>query len=280
MIPGLSVGAAPVLSTVLTPSVTSRTAEFFCDLDYLLIDGTDTESHAIGIEHVGGPELVVAVTDATRRIGAIRVETHSPGTLLFIDNREWRGALHANLRVLGPDCALIFNDIANGFVGLDVFLRSGRQVLYWGTGATAASCNIEMEGDELVAAIGDDALISNGVWLRNHGMHALHDLATGEMIGRPPVSTVVERHVWIGQDVLMLGCERIGMGSVVGARALVNGTLPACVVATGTPARVQREGISWGRDRGGMTAAERMALGLPATPAPLPAAGPGRRRRG
>jgi serine acetyltransferase len=50
---------------------------------------------------------------------------------------------------------------------------------------------------------------------------------------------------------------------VVGARALVNRSIPPCVVAAGVPARVLREGVSWGRDRNAMTQAERAMLDLP-----------------
>ncbi|MGP8262681.1 MAG: acyltransferase [Rhodoblastus sp.] len=262
MIPGLSVGAEAALRTILSPDVTCVTEQKYVDLDYVLLNGSEPESQALGVQHVGGPEPVLAVTDPARPVGAIRIETHRPGVLLFIDNRAWRGNLHAGIRVLGADCALIFNDIGDGFAGRDIFMRSDRQLVFWGEGATAVSCNIEIEGDSAAAAIGDDALISNGVWLRNHGMHALHDLATGAAIGCAPVTTVLERHVWLGQDALLLGCERVGMGSVVGARSLVKGRIPPRVAVGGTPAKVLREGVSWGRDLHGMTAAERQGLGL------------------
>ncbi len=266
MIPGLSVGAEAVLRTILVPDVTSVTEDTYADLHYFLLTGNDAESEAIGVRHAGGPEPVVAVTDPARPIGSLRIETLRPGVLMFLDNRAWRGNLHATVRVLGTGSALIVHDIGDGFVGLDVFLRSDRQVLFWGAGATAAGCNIELEGAGVAAAIGDDALISNGVWLRNHDMHAIHDLASGAPIGRAPVTTVLERHVWLGQDALLLGCERIGMGSLVGARSLVKGRVPPRVAAAGTPARVLREGVSWGRDLHGMTAAERVAVGAPPSP--------------
>jgi hypothetical protein len=37
-------------------------------------------------------------------------------------------------------------------------------------------------------------------------------------------------------------------------------------VVAGTPARVIREGVSWGRSNNGMTAAERLSIGLPEAP--------------
>jgi hypothetical protein len=194
----------------------------------------------------------------------VRIETHAPGVLLFIDNRPGAGALQADIRVLGAGCALIFNAIGGEGAQLPtVFLRSAQQFLFWGCGATAVSCHVEVEGEGQGVAIGDDALIANGVWLRNHDMHALHDLASGAPIGRAPVTMVLERHVWLGQDALLLGCARVGMGAVVGARALVKAPVPPRVAVGGVPARVLRAGVSWGRDLHGMTPAERAAAGLP-----------------
>jgi hypothetical protein len=211
---------------------------------------------------------MVVVTDPTRRVGELQVQTAAPGALLFVDNRVWSGALSGAVRLLGQDSALIFNDIGpGGYVGLaDVFLRSHRQFLFWGAGATAVGCSMEVEGEGQGVVIGDDALIAHGVWLRNHSMHALHDLRSGASIGRAPVTTVLERHVWLGQDALLLACGRIGQGAVIGARSLVNRDIPPCVVAAGTPARVLRSGASWGRASHGMSGAERVALGWPATP--------------
>ncbi len=267
MIPGLSPGAEAVLQALLAPAVTGVTEDFYRDADYLLLDGTDAESHAIGVEHVGGPDVLVAVTDPARAIGHVRIATTQPGVLMFIDNRAWQGTLHASIRVLGADSAVLIHDPGPGFVALaDVFLRGDRQVLFWGVGATAVGCSIEIEGAGMAAAIGDDALISTGVWLRNHALHALHDLASGQRIGRVPATMVVERHVWLGQDALLLGCPRVGMGTVVGARALVKNSLPPRVAAGGIPARVLREGVSWGRDLNGMTAAERTSIGVAADP--------------
>ncbi|ODU58647.1 MAG: hypothetical protein ABS99_04200 [Acetobacteraceae bacterium SCN 69-10] len=118
-----------------------------------------------------------------------------------------------------------------------------------GAGASAVGLSMEVEGDGAGVVVGDDALVSGGVWIRNHDMHAIHDLATGARLDRPPVTTVLERHVWLGQDAMLLNTERVGMGAIVGARALVKGVVPPRVVAAGTPARVgpQRPG----HDRGG-----------------------------
>lgn len=268
VIPGLSSGTEAAILAAIDPTVTAVTRAHFDDSDYMLFAGHDPEAQALGVVHVGGPELTVVVIDPARPVGSIRVQTGGGGNLLFIDNRDWQGTLNANIRILGSETALLFNDVGpGGFVTLnEVFLRSSGQFVFWGRGATAVGCCLEVEGNGQGVVIGDDALISNGVWVRNYDMHALTDLRTGKRIGRPPLTTVLERHVWLGQDALLLGCERIGAGSVIGARSLVKGRVPAMVVAAGTPARVVREQASWGRDTYAMTQAERLALGLSALP--------------
>jgi acetyltransferase-like isoleucine patch superfamily enzyme len=51
--------------------------------------------------------------------------------------------------------------------------------------------------------------------------------------------------VWLGRDVLVLKGATIGEGSIIGARAVVTGAIPAFVSAVGTPARVVRENVEW-----------------------------------
>jgi carbonic anhydrase/acetyltransferase-like protein (isoleucine patch superfamily) len=58
---------------------------------------------------------------------------------------------------------------------------------------------------------------------------------------------VVEQHVWIGQGALVLGVERIGFGSIIGANALVRENLPHMSSCAGVPAKVLRTGVTWDR---------------------------------
>ena len=267
MVPGIPSEMEERLLATLDTTVTDATVESFAACDFTLLDSADDETRQLGIEISGAGNATIVVTDRTRPLGRLKVELRGRQNTLFFDNRAWEGQCYGNLRVLGSDCVVFFNDIGAAYVALpDIYMRSTSQLLFWGRGASAVGCTIELEGAGQAVAIGDDALISSGVSIRNYDMHAMHDLVTGVLISRPPVDTVIERHVWLGQDVMLLNCERIGMGTVVGAQSLVKGVLPPRVVAAGTPARVIRENVSWGRDTYGMTAAERVSIGLSARP--------------
>jgi hypothetical protein len=255
------------LRQLLVPAVTDMREDMLAGIEMTLLAAHEDEARALGIQFEGGPDVTVVVTDPTRRLGQIRLQSGGRHNTLFFDNREWGGNFHANIRVLGEECMMLFNRIGEAYVALpDVFLRSDQQFLFWGVGASAVGCSLEIEGSGQGVVVGDDALISGGVWLRNHDMHAMHDLRTGARISRPPLDTVLERHVWLGQDSLLLSCGRIGMGSIIGARSVVKGIVPPRVVAAGTPARVVREGVSWGRHSYGMSGAERISIGLPELP--------------
>lgn len=266
MIPGISTNAEARLTGILDPRVTAVAEDTYTTRDYAIMNAEDEEARRLGVTAIGGG-LTLVVTDPSRKLGDIRVQSNGRDNTLFFDNLTWGGNCHASIRMLGSDTVMLFNDIGDEYVAMpDIYLRSNGQFVFWGRGASAVGISMEIEGEGIGVIIGDDALISAGVWIRNHDMHAIHDLRTGARINRPPVQTVIERHVWLGQDAMLLGTERIGMGAIVGTRSLVKGTVPPRVVVAGTPARVIREGVSWGRSNNGMTAAERLSIGLPEEP--------------
>lgn len=266
MIPGISSAVEARLSAALDERVTDLRGDAMVHRDFTLLSSMDEDARRLGIQ-ASGEDVIVVVTDPSRRLGEVRLQAGGRHNVLFFDNATWGGNFYATIRVLGSECALLFHDIGDAYVAMpDIYLRSSRQFLFWGKGSSAVGLSMEIEGDDTGVVVGDDALISGGVWVRNHDMHAMHDLATGTLISKPPVVSVLERHVWLGQDAMLLSAERIGMGTIVGARALVKGHVPPRVVVAGTPARIIRENVSWGRNTYAMTQAERASIGLDTLP--------------
>lgn len=261
VIPGLTASGEGKLRALLAPRITSLAAETLATMEFHILGIEDAALAAIGV-HATGTDLMVVVTDPTRPIGRLEVQTAAPGCVLFLDNRAAEGNLHGLIRMLGRDAAVLFPALGAGYIGLEVaLLRSDSQLLFWGQGATAVGCSLELEGSHRIAAIGDDALISSDVWIRNHDMHALVDMRSGKTINRPPMDIIVERHVWIGQNALVLNCRRIGAGSIIGAQSLVKTEIGEFLAVGGVPARMLRTEVSWGRDAAGISQPEMDSLG-------------------
>jgi hypothetical protein len=165
MLPGLSIEVESRLDSFLDTRTTSVNLAALGAGDLTLLSTDDEAAQALGVQNVGPRPAMLVVTDPTRRLGNVRVATIGHDALLFFDNRIWSGEIQANFQICGSDCALLFCDIGAGYVSLPtVLLRSDRQLLFWGQGATAVGCNIEIEGIGRSVAIGDDALISSGVF--------------------------------------------------------------------------------------------------------------------
>ncbi len=245
------------LAPVFSPRVTVRTPADF-DAEWIILDHTYTEELArLGVKLVG-EGTQVAVRSLGRPIGNLTIiNQRSQPANLVLDNRNWGGQLQSTIRIQGADCFIVFCLSGLGAITLpNVWLRSARQALYWGEGSTAVNCMVlEMEGEGRVVAVGDDALISSGVTIRNFDMHAIVDLETGRVLN-VPVDTIIERHVWLGQAVTLIACRRVGFGSIVGAHSLGKGVLPARCIVAGLPARVIAQNRSWGRDPRGLSAVE------------------------
>ena len=95
--------------------------------------------------------------------------------------------------------------------------------------------------------IGNECLLSFGVWIRTADPHIVYDLTSGRRIN-PSEDVLVGDHVWIGQSALVLKNTVIGSGSIVGAAALVAGkTIPSNTSWGGNPARQLKCGIGWDR---------------------------------
>jgi len=96
--------------------------------------------------------------------------------------------------------------------------------------------------------IGENCMFSDQVGLRTGDMHSIVEKATGARLN-PSRSIAIEPGVWLCRGVTVLkGCT-IGSGTVVGGYSVVTDSLPADVLAVGSPAGIVRRGISWKRER-------------------------------
>lgn len=187
-----------------------------------------------------------------------------------------RLAIHRDLRAplltisfdgTGSLCVLGHNDRASGSISLNdrctVVVAGGEssrvmqmnwilhgrdQKIFWGSGSSAEGVHASVKGDGVAIVVGDDCMFSWRVWLRPSDMHLIVDLETERPINLAE-DIVIEPHVWIGQEALILKGAHIGAGSIIGGRAVVpRGEYDQMSIYGGNPVRKLRENVSWDRD--------------------------------
>jgi len=80
-------------------------------------------------------------------------------------------------------------------------------------------------------------------------MHTIVDLETLKAINAAR-DILLEPHVWIGQNTLLLGGSYVGAGSVVGANSVVTAgrSRTRWAVYAGNPVRMLRQNATWDRE--------------------------------
>ena len=142
------------------------------------------------------------------------------------------------LLILGDDVELVSSAIV---VGADTTVMIGEQ-------STATwLCSIDARNGAMVV-FGADTMLASGVWVTSDDTHAIRDAVTDARINLYGGRIVVDRHVWVGDQVRLMGDCAVGPNAVVGAGTFVKNTsLPANTVSVGRPARPVRTGITWTR---------------------------------
>jgi len=124
-------------------------------------------------------------------------------------------------------------------IGQDATITLGNNVTTTRTVTVTA-----VEGQSVT--IGNDAMFAIGCQIRSDDAHPIFDVRTGKRIN-PSESVVLGDHVWLGFNAMVLAGSNIGEGSVIGAGAIVKGSIPNNCVAVGSPARVVRRDVAWER---------------------------------
>ncbi len=122
-------------------------------------------------------------------------------------------------------------------------------------------CHLEVATEEAAIEVGDRTEFNNNVFLKSEGagirigrdgligqfveildsdFHEL-DPARRKAGTQRPEAVEIGDNVFVGAGARILKGATIGSDSVIGAGSVVTGSIPAGVVAAGTPARVVRE---------------------------------------
>ena len=134
-----------------------------------------------------------------------------------------------------------------GFVNSGVNV-TGESTIMIGENSTATyMSSIDVRNGGIVV-VGDDNMWAMGVGMLSDDTHAIREVATDRRINEFGGRIVIDRHVWLGNHVQVMGHCWIGHDGVVGQGSLVKGArLPDHAVSAGRPAKPRRTGITWSR---------------------------------
>jgi acetyltransferase-like isoleucine patch superfamily enzyme len=157
----------------------------------------------------------------------------STGNLLLSANAHF----NADVR-FHSDANILCASQSFGPCNMAVNFEGGRGGFYYGYKATSNAFRARFGQPEQRVTIGDYAMWSWGI-----------TVGDGIETTVPTAGKSVEtgRRVWIGQDAHLQFCCSVGNGSIIAARAIVEGAIPAMSLAAGRPARVTKQGIAWSR---------------------------------
>lgn len=158
------------------------------------------------------------------------------GTFQFGIKRNKKSQMETRL-LMEENSRLLIKGNRNILYNSDIQIFNGG-CLTFGSG----SCN---SGLQIVCAqeitIGKETYIGRDVWIRdNNGGH--HIIQTG-YTDKAPVH--IGDYVWIGSNVQIMKGVTIGEGSVIAANSVVTTNIPSRCMASGNPAKVIAENITW-----------------------------------
>ncbi len=153
------------------------------------------------------------------------------------------GCLLSNANItLGDNCSFIVGSGCR-LAALEVMALSHGSVLI-GTATSFTWHTRFFLHEPAQISIGSGCLIASETLFSASDMHSIIDRDSGRRIN-PPADIVLEDRVWIAHSVTVLKGSTIGEGSVIGLGSVVAGKVAAHSLATGRPAKVVRENISW-----------------------------------
>lgn len=132
-------------------------------------------------------------------------------------------------------------DAFDVYAGSRINVNQGAKLIL-GSGYLNHDCVIDCFSS---ISIGHNVVVSERVVIRDSDNHVIE--TKGEAIGKQPVARpiVIEDHVWIGMNVIVLKGVTIGEGAVVAAGSVVNKDVPPHCLVAGVPARVVKMDVTW-----------------------------------
>lgn len=129
---------------------------------------------------------------------------------------------------------------------VDVTFHGNKNLFFWGAKGSSNGFHACLQGQNGSVIIGEGSMFATQIMIRDSDMHPIISMEDGSWLNKPQ-DVLIEPHVWVCQDALIMKGTKIGFGSIVAARALVSGPVPEFSLAAGMPAKAIKTGVSWDR---------------------------------
>ena len=168
-----------------------------------------------------------------------RIELNGP---LYVGNSVFkRSRLETRIRMDEESSLVIGNLGGNGYgfgYGSDIEIFRGGTLISKGGPSTNMNTTIICQSK---IVIGQAVAIGRDVTIRDN--NGGHQISINGYIDKLPV--IIGEHVWLCQGCTIMSGVKIGDGTIIGACAVVNKSLPPHVVASGNPVKISLENVSW-----------------------------------
>ena len=162
-------------------------------------------------------------------------------------NRQWDEKRMLRNKIVGSlfvaQNASLEVDAFDVYAGSKININKGA-VLRLGSGYMNYNCVINVFSS---VTIGHNVAIAERVVIRDSDNHTVWDAGVEMDKGTKPMAApiVIEDHVWIGMNVVILKGVTVGEGAIIAAGSVVNKDVPAHSLVGGVPAKVIKTGVSW-----------------------------------
>lgn len=167
------------------------------------------------------------------------IEFKGKGNVLYCT--ELISLKNCKLRFTGNNSLIYFDENKEPFsinirVGNDSVFYIGKQCFFNKTSYFYAT-------ERKNVIIGNECLMSFGVYLRTSDPHLIYDVETKKRLNFSK-SILIGDHVWIGQNALLLKNTVIGSGTIIGGNSVVSGKkLSSNTIYAGNPVKKRKSGV-------------------------------------
>lgn len=187
----------------------------------IIVDSTKSTLDSNSVIKFNGKNNILVIEDGVKLVNS-RINFGGDNAVVYLSRNKY--IYYLDINAYSNTCV---------FIGKDNFFN-GRLSL------------IASERKNII--IGDNGLISFGIFVRTADPHLIYSCETKQRINKSK-SVLIGDHVWLGQGALILKGTKIGSGSILGGGAVIsNKSVFSNASAVGNPAKIVAKNIFFSKE--------------------------------